>query len=848
MRPLRPSGSRPEQQSRTAILNLQTKDFPENKKTKIQDNMFNTDKLTFMATFAAAFLAALPVSGAALPESCRKAPVSVRMMLSEMARNPGAAYLDGREGKLKWNYTTGLELLSFMDVAERYDLEYPVEYVREWADTISGEDGSVYKYKESAYNVDHVCPARMFFRLYGMTGEQRYRRVLRTVRAQLDSQPRTADGIFWHKAVYPHQVWLDGLYMAQPFYAEYTGRFTLKAERDSLFSDIASQFSRAASHTYDPATGLFRHAWDESRNMPWADPVTGQSAHAWGRACGWYALGLMETLDYFPEKHPDRQSLIDQFRQLMVAVRRYADPETGMWYQVLDCPGKEGNYLEATASAMFLYASLKGVRMGYLDSSWREYAMDLYGRFTDTFVREDPDGTLSIESCCSVAGLGGKQNRDGSYGYYLSEPVIENDCKGVGPFIWASLEYEAAHNTDYAFDGHFIKDGRPAFAEPRKQPAFDGALGGGMYTAGGRGGKVYVVTSLEDSEKEGTLRHAVRSEGPRIVTFAVEGDIRLKSTLKIEDPYITILGQTAPGEGVTIRDHGVYIGTDQVIIRYLRFRMGSAAKDENDALGARHNKNIIIDHCSISWATDENASFYANSNSTIQWCIISEALNSSVHHKGEHGYGGIWGGRNVTFHHNLIVHNNSRNPRFDHPGVYEGSDLLFRRGTVEFTNNVLYNWGMKAIYGGEGGWFNVRCNLFRPGPGTKHLDGEYVELSTGESPSGKPASFYMEGNVYDISAVRDGNYLGKKPDAGKISRNAEVYSGISAGEPFVCRVPTEPEPVMKAYRKVLKEAGASHRRDDVDSRIVREVKSGTVTFSGSVTGIPGIIDSEKDVL
>ena len=186
--------------------------------------MFNINKLTLMATFAAAFLAAPSVSGTALPESCRKAPVSVRMMLSEMARNPEAAYLDGRQGKLKWNYTTGLELLSFMDVAERYDLDYPVEYVKEWADTISGEDGSVYKYKESAFNVDHVCPARMFFRLYGMTGEQRYRRVLRKVRAQLDSQPRTADGIFWHKAVYPHQVWLDGLYMAQPFYAEYTGR------------------------------------------------------------------------------------------------------------------------------------------------------------------------------------------------------------------------------------------------------------------------------------------------------------------------------------------------------------------------------------------------------------------------------------------------------------------------------------------------------------------------------------------------------------------------------------------------------------------------------------------------
>ena len=775
------------------------------------------------------------------------APFSVRMMLSEMSRNPQASYLDARQGKLKWNYTTGLELLSFLDVAQRYGLEYPVEYVKQWADTIATEDGDVYKYSMTAYNVDHVCPARLYYRLYDATRDQKYRRVLRKIRAQLDSQPRTVDGIFWHKAVYPHQVWLDGLYMAQPFYAEYTKRFSPKADRDSLFSDIARQFRNAAAHTYDPATGLFRHAWDEFRSMFWADSLSGQSAHAWGRACGWYALGMLEVLDYFPEKHSDRDSLISQFRYLMETVRKYADPQTGMWYQVLDSPGREGNYIEATASAMFLYAALKGVRMGYLDHSWQGYSQELYGKFTDAFVRENPDGTLSLESCCSVAGLGGKENRDGSYAYYLGEPVIENDCKGVGPFIWASLEYEAAHNIDYTFDGQYIKNGKPVFEAPHREPAFEGALGGGMYTVGGRGGKEYVVTTLEDGDEEGTLRHAVEAKGPRTVTFAVSGDIRLKSVLKIEDPYISILGQTAPGEGITVRDYDVYIGTDQVILRYLRFRMGSASGKEADALGSRHNSHIIIDHCSISWATDENASFYANSDATIQWCIISEALNSSVHHKGEHGYGGIWGGRNVTFHHNLIAHNNSRNPRFDHPGIYEGSDLLFRRGTVEFVNNVIYNWGMKAIYGGEGGWFNVVGNVFRPGPGTKHLDGEYVELSTSESPSDEPGTFYFRDNVYDLSAVRDGNYLGKKPDAGDIEKNAEVYRSISQPSLLECRVPLAPEPAMKAYRKVLKDAGASLSRDEVDRRVVREVRTGTATYSGSVTGIPGIIDSENDV-
>ena len=777
------------------------------------------------------------------------APYSVKMMLSEMARNPEASWLDGRQGNLKWNYTTGLELLSFLDVAERYDLDYAVDYVRSWADTIADEDGNVLKYKKEAYNVDHICPARIYYRLYEESGDKKYRRVLRKIREQIDSQPRTADGIFWHKQVYPHQVWLDGLYMAQPFYAEYTKRFSKKAERDSLFHDIAVHFKGAAEHTYDPATGLYRHAWDESRSMFWADSLSGQSAHAWGRACGWYALALVETLDYFPEKHPDWPALIDSLRTLMEAVRRYADPETGMWYQVLDCPGKEGNYLEATASAMFTYAALKGVRMGYLDrESWGDYSKDLYQRLKDTFIRNNPDGTISLVSCCSVAGLGGKQNRSGSYEYYLSEPVIDNDCKGVGPFIWASLEYEATDNTDYVYDGHYVKSGRPYFKTPERVPAFKGAEGGGMYTVGGRGGKVYIVTSLEDTDEEGTFRHAVRAEGPRIVKFAVSGDIHLKSTLKIEDPYITILGETAPGEGITIRDHGLYIGTDEVIIRYLRFRMGSAAKDENDALGARHCRNIIIDHCSISWATDENASFYANSDATIQWCIISEALNSSVHHKGQHGYGGIWGGRNVTFHHNLIAHNNSRNPRFDHPSIYEGSDLLFRRGTVEFVNNVVYNWGMKAIYGGEEGWFNVRENLFKAGPGTKNLDGRYVEISTSESTSMIPGNFYFDGNLYDVSAVEDGNYLGKKPDEKKIAKNAAIYAEVSAAEPFLARCPVKPGSIVKEYRKILKEAGASLHRDSVDKRIVREVRTGTATFSGSVTGIPGIIDSENDVL
>ena len=743
-------------------------------------------------------------------------PYSIRMIRSEMQRNPDATYLDGREGQRKWNYTTGLELKSFLDAAKRYELPEVVDYVRAWADTMATEKGEIYSYKKSNYNVDHICPARIYFDLHDMYGDQdkRYRRVTRKVREQLDSHPRTQSGEFWHKQVYPNQVWLDGFYMALPFYAEYTKRYAPKEQRDSLFADIAHQFTAGAKNTYDPATGLFRHAWDESRSMFWCDPETGLSEHAWGRATGWYAIALVEVLDYMPKDHPGHQELVDQLNYLLEVLPKWADPQTGMWYQVLDCPEREGNYQEATCSIMFAYAFLKGLRRGYIDRSHEEYILGLYPKFIDRFIRENEDGTISMTDCCAVGGLGGKQMRKGDFEYYLSEPIIENDCKGVGPFIWASLEWEARHNIDWSPS----RDGQAI--------AFEGAEGCGKYSLGGRGGKEYVVTSLADDGSEGTLRHAVEAEGPRIVTFAVSGDIHLTAPLNIRNPYLTILGQTAPGKGITLRDHNVFITADHVIVRYLRMRLGTAAGLEADALGARHCRHLMIDHCSISWATDENASFYNLADATIQWCIISEALNSSVHHKGKHSYGGIWGGRNVSFHHNLFAHNNSRNPRFDHPRLYWENDLLYYRGTVEFVNNVVYNWGMKAIYGGEEGWVNVIKNYFRPGPATRR-NGEWLDISISETTSMIKGKFFIDGNEYDGSVVEDDR---------------------SESERFVTSVTIDEQSAGEAYKAVLKSVGASHRRDAVDRRIIKEVRKGTATFKGSVTGLPGIIDSETDVL
>ena len=764
-------------------------------------------------------------------------PYSVRMIRSEMQRNPDATYLDGRNGVRKWNYTTGLELKSFMDAADRYDLPEVVAYVKEWADTMATEKGEVFGYKKSNYNVDHICPARIYFDLHDMYGDQdkRYRRVTRMIREQIDSQPRTQSGEFWHKQIYPNQVWLDGFYMALPFYAEYTRRYAPKEQKDSLFADIVHQFVAGAENTYDPATGLFRHAWDESKSMFWCDPQTGLSAHAWGRATGWYAIALVEVLDYLPEDHPGYKTLIGQLNYFLEVLPKWADPKTGMWYQVLDCPERKGNYQEATCSIMFTYAFLKGLRKGYIDDSHADYIKGLYQKFIDRFIKENPDGTISMTDCCAVGGLGGKQMRKGDFDYYLSEPIIDNDCKGVGPFIWASLEWEAMNNIDWAPEDEDLT------------VAFKGAEGCGKYSLGGRGGKEYVVTSLADDGSEGTLRHAVEAEGPRIVTFAVSGDIHLTAPLNIENPYLTILGQTAPGEGITLRDHNVYITADHVIMRYLRMRLGSEAKVEADAVGARHCRYLIIDHCSISWATDENASFYNFADATIQWCIISEALNSSVHHKGKHGYGGIWGGRNVSFHHNLFAHNNSRNSRFDHPRLYWNNDLLRYRGTVDFVNNVVYNWGMKAIYGGEEGWFNVRNNYFRPGPATRTLDGEWLDISTSETTSMIPGNFHVSGNRYDVSAVRKGNSEGKLPDYVKITGRQRVYEENSK-KPFAIRVSLPEQDADAAYKAVLKSAGASQKRDALDRRIISEVKKGLALYKGSVTGIPGIIDDEDDVL
>lgn len=362
---------------------------------------------------------------------------AIKMADSEMARCPESWQLDFQTS-LKWDYCHGLELQSFLDLYDFTKDEKYFDYALAYADTMIHADGSITAYKVGEYNIDRVNTGKMLFRLYDRTKDEKIKKAIDLLRSQLDTHPRNADGGFWHKDIYPHQVWLDGVYMGTPFLVEYAKRYG----RPQDFRDGINQIRVAARHTYDPSNGLYRHACDVSRQMFWADPVTGLSKHSWGRAMGWYAMGIVDALDFIPVDEPGRDTVLVILNNIAAQVKRIQDPATGLWYQVLDKSGDPGNYLEASASAMFLYSLLKAVRMGYIDKSYLEVAEKAYQGFIKEFVTFDEKGLMSIQRCCAVAGLGGKGDRSGTYDYYINELIRANDPKAVGPFIMAMLERE----------------------------------------------------------------------------------------------------------------------------------------------------------------------------------------------------------------------------------------------------------------------------------------------------------------------------------------------------------------------------------------------------------------------
>ncbi len=374
--------------------------------------------------------------------------------------------------------------------------------------------------------------------------------------------------------------------------------------------------------------------------------------------------------------------------------------------------------------------------------------------------------------------------------------------------------------------------------------AFPGAEGYGKNTTGGRGGKVIKVTNLNDSGA-GSLREAINTVGARIIVFEVSGNIKLASRLQIKNGNITIAGQTAPGDGICIQNYELNVDADNVIIRFMRFRMGDLTQNQQDALWGRYHQNVVIDHCSMSWSIDECSSFYANKNFTMQYCILSESLNKSFHEKDDHGYGAIWGGNRATFHHNLLAHHNSRNPRFDGGSRTGTGKSPFGTDLVDYRNNVIYNWGGNSAYGGENGQYNMVANYYKPGPGTEATKTKRImQISMESDVSTYPpgyGSFYITGNYMDgNTAVTSDNWNGGVDlSAGVVLANAKVNTA------FASEAITQ-HTALEAYNYVLNYAGASLKRDIVDARIVNEVKTGTVTYNGSKTGKKGILDSQTD--
>ncbi len=395
----------------------------------------------------------------------------------------------------------------------------------------------------------------------------------------------------------------------------------------------------------------------------------------------------------------------------------------------------------------------------------------------------------------------------------------------------------------------------PFLVQPQlqaQQLAFPGAEGFGRFTTGGRGGAVYIVDKLTDdpeNPEEGSLRWAIKKKGPRTIVFAVSGTIALKGPLKINNGDLTIAGQTAPGDGISLRNYTMTISAGNVIVRYLRLRCGDETLQSSaqDAMNGKGNKNIIIDHCSLSWSIDETGSFYDNENFTMQWCILSESLYNSGHEKGKHGYGGIWGGAGASFHHNLIASHTSRMPRFN------GARFTTKPDTelVDFRNNVIFNWGFQSVYGGEEGRQNMVNNYYKPGPATKDGELRYRILDLTQEfyiSSINPDSlfagwFYIRGNVVEGApeATKDNWKYGVQ----KATEKEKEKSRMTKPFPFA---PVTTQTAEEAYQLVLQQAGATKpKRDAVDLRVLEEAQTGICRFGDTWGAKSGIIDSQKSV-
>ena len=382
---------------------------------------------------------------------------------SEMKRVPKSFLLDFSKSP-KWSYVMGIELEGMLDTYLTYGGDDILKYCQEYTDTMINEKGDIRGYDLLEYNLDNIRTGHFVTRMYNLYPEAKNKLAINTMMKQLQNQPRTiADKVFWHKAIYAYQVWLDGIFMGLPFRCLTASTQLKPKDAIKIYDDAVNQLKITYERTLDPNTGLNRHAYDETRAAFWSNQETGLSQHCWGRAQGWYSMALIEVLDALPEDYSRRGEVLDLLQKDLDAVIKWQDQESGTWYQVMDAPGREGNYLESTCSSMFAYVLLKAYNKGYLGTKYRDAGIKAYQGIIKNFIRVNADKTISLTQCCSVAGLGPAatpqviaamkkinpkgsvkedKHRDGSYAYYLSEPIRDNDAKGVGPFIWASLEME----------------------------------------------------------------------------------------------------------------------------------------------------------------------------------------------------------------------------------------------------------------------------------------------------------------------------------------------------------------------------------------------------------------------
>ncbi len=337
-----------------------------------------------------------------------------------------------------WNYEHAVLLKGFECLGKETGNPDYLHYIKKMMDVFVQADGSIRTYDLLEYNLDHVTPGRILLSLYQTTKDEKYKKAADLLREQLNWQPRTKEGGFWHKHRYPYQMWLDGLYMGDLFYAEYAQVFSTPKD----FDDVLNQFIWMENHSRDVKTGLLYHAWDESKKQPWANPATGTSPEFWSRAMGWYAMALVDVLDYIPKNHPKRNELINIFKRLAIALKNHQDPATGVWFQVTNKAQVPGNFIESSGSCMFVYAMAKGGRMGYLDTSFKNAAQKGFQGIIKNFIVKDELGMIHLTKSCSGAGLGGKPYRDGSFEYYIKEPLRTDDLKALGPFMQASVELE----------------------------------------------------------------------------------------------------------------------------------------------------------------------------------------------------------------------------------------------------------------------------------------------------------------------------------------------------------------------------------------------------------------------